>query len=165
MYCYWHHNKDKHILEILEIISCLLCRFDKMIIQAPTHEEVNSYLQDSKNTSIKRICLQQNALILIPNYLILATMPFKVKSITPFAAIQDIYTQNETLIISSEGDSLTFNFDTNKRATDWMREIESLILPKSYVCSQCGEANLLKRIVNCAVCSKRICVLCECRHN
>ena len=164
VYCYWQQNKKKEIFDIFDVISTLLWRIDQDIINIPTHEQINQYLQDSKN-SIKRICVQQNCLIIIPNYLILGLMPFRIKSIIPLSSIEDFSIDKETLFIIDNKGTFSFTFDSNKRANDWANEIESLITTKQTICSICNESNMLKRIKSCNTCKRIVCVLCECTHN
>jgi hypothetical protein len=164
MYCTWKTTGLEKLLEVLEIVSSLLWRLDRCKLDRVSADEITSWLLDPKNLNIKKICIDQNCLYLIPDYIILAYHPFKVRSIIPLSSVLHMTAETQALIITTPQETFSFNFDSTKQAADWMAELSSSIPLKSYVCTKCKDMNLLKRITECSVCFRSVCILCECVH-
>ena len=126
---------------------------------------MNNFLQDPKNVPIKKISFEQSSLVLVPNFVVIASLPIKIKNIIPISFVLHVYVFDETLVIKTRLGSFLFTFNSNKKAVEWMFEVENLIILESNVCTICRDSNLLKRIKPCQVCRKRICVLCKCNHS
>ena len=165
VYSYWSIQKSSKFYEILDIISSLQWKLDKSIFIIPNHEDMNNFLQDPKNVPIKKISFEQSSLVLVPNFVVIASLPFKIKNIIPISFVLHVYVFDETLVIKTRLGSFLFTFNSNKKAVEWMFEVENLIILESNVCTICRDSNLLKRIKPCQVCRKRICVLCKCNHS
>lgn len=127
VYKYYHISRSKSLLETLEIVTSVLLKVSKPICILPKAEQVIVFLQDPKNINAKRVTVQQNSLIIVKEFLLFASVPFKINTIVPLKNILDTSVDEEVLIIHTNRKEIKFTFDNSKRAVDWMGEIDNIV--------------------------------------
>lgn len=165
-YCYSVFMLDQNSWnsDFVDVLSVACWSMSKPVQTFPTDKEILSLLEDPRQKSLKRFTINQTSLILLPDFIIFASIPVKVKKILPTSSILDLDTSDEYLILKTSKKDYKFQMDSAKRSQDWSSEIKGVLIKRHIICWMCKEANLVKVVSACAKCGKMICWVCKCMH-